>query len=570
MKKLTSLLLLLLLLPGLVLAGGGGSYPEVPALDASHSFLVWDNDAPSATGGNFVRLPADNLPPGPNGASGLNTLIALTPEPIGPNCTIGGQLLQHGQDDNADGVLDPGEVDGSDYICNGEDGGYHAHDVINAYAYATLADADAAAIAAERKLVISTQWDTVPTTLSAQIEVLPGGKINNSGPLTFLGGFEAGPFEIFIGTGSVTFGGDKILDRRDEWFGNESLNNIVMGAGAFASNQSGGVSIAIGQDALASSVGRSYGLAIGPEAARDYVGVEGSEIVAVGPVSFKRTTTGNWNTGIGSDTAPYNTTGDHLFAGGQFSLFSNTTGSRNTGGGSGSGKDNTTGDDNTNFGYRAGALDYPTTGSRCSYFGSEAGPEAAGASPGSATTMLDRAAGIGYMAKPELDRVMILGGGIKDGEQVNVGIGTGGPLTELEIFGDQPAIHSTPFAARGMIALYDSSGNDLANGNPSTPQANTGGGITLGGIYDTNHGLAAWGALKCNKSNATAGDGEGYCDIYVAAADGTMQALVRYFSSGDIELKKNGAGLILTSADGQKKRRARLNTTGDGWDFDVL
>lgn len=59
---------------------------------------------------------------GSDGADGLATLATVTAEPSGANCTNGGQRLDIGVDDDADGLLDAGEIDVTRYLCNGVDG----------------------------------------------------------------------------------------------------------------------------------------------------------------------------------------------------------------------------------------------------------------------------------------------------------------------------------------------------------------------------------------------------------------------------------------------------------------
>ncbi|MBX5480804.1 MAG: hypothetical protein IRZ16_02980, partial [Myxococcaceae bacterium] len=59
---------------------------------------------------------------GTNGTNGLTALAATSSEPAGANCPNGGTKLQFGLDDDADGVLDPAEVDSTSYACNGIDG----------------------------------------------------------------------------------------------------------------------------------------------------------------------------------------------------------------------------------------------------------------------------------------------------------------------------------------------------------------------------------------------------------------------------------------------------------------
>jgi len=60
---------------------------------------------------------------------------------------------------------------------------------LDARAYKTLTAADAAAVAAGKLLVISSQWNTVPATLNASVRILPGGKLNSSGTVTINGAF---------------------------------------------------------------------------------------------------------------------------------------------------------------------------------------------------------------------------------------------------------------------------------------------------------------------------------------------------------------------------------------------
>lgn len=63
---------------------------------------------------------------GADGADGPTTLISLSDEPVGINCATGGKKIEVGLDDNNNGVLDPGEVDDTDYVCNGSGGSGYA------------------------------------------------------------------------------------------------------------------------------------------------------------------------------------------------------------------------------------------------------------------------------------------------------------------------------------------------------------------------------------------------------------------------------------------------------------
>lgn len=53
---------------------------------------------------------------------GHNSLVNTLEEPPGDNCIWGGLAVQNGLDENDDGVLQPGEVDSTTYVCNGADG----------------------------------------------------------------------------------------------------------------------------------------------------------------------------------------------------------------------------------------------------------------------------------------------------------------------------------------------------------------------------------------------------------------------------------------------------------------
>jgi hypothetical protein len=58
-----------------------------------------------------------------NGAPGYDSLTDLTPEPAGPNCAYGGIRIDAGMDLDRDGVLAPGEITRTEYVCNGAPGG---------------------------------------------------------------------------------------------------------------------------------------------------------------------------------------------------------------------------------------------------------------------------------------------------------------------------------------------------------------------------------------------------------------------------------------------------------------
>jgi hypothetical protein len=60
----------------------------------------------------------DGLP----GQNGTSSLVSISDEPPGANCSNGGVKIESGTDDDRDGTLDAGEVDATRYVCDGDDG----------------------------------------------------------------------------------------------------------------------------------------------------------------------------------------------------------------------------------------------------------------------------------------------------------------------------------------------------------------------------------------------------------------------------------------------------------------
>ena len=97
---------------------------------------------------------------------------------------------------------------------------------IDARAYSTLALADAAAVAAGKTLLISSNWPvTSNTTLSSAIQIINGGMftISSGQTLTINGPFSAPISQVFTGTGTIT----GLKEVYPEWFG-----EVVTDAGA--------------------------------------------------------------------------------------------------------------------------------------------------------------------------------------------------------------------------------------------------------------------------------------------------------------------------------------------------
>jgi hypothetical protein len=57
-----------------------------------------------------------------NALTGLNSLVNVVPEPSGSNCVSGGQKINVGLDTNRNSQLDTNEIQSSSYVCNGNDG----------------------------------------------------------------------------------------------------------------------------------------------------------------------------------------------------------------------------------------------------------------------------------------------------------------------------------------------------------------------------------------------------------------------------------------------------------------
>jgi hypothetical protein len=58
-------------------------------------------------------------PPGPQGEAGVESLIKVTKEPPGLNCPAGGDRIDVGIDNDGDGILQPGEIAQTAYVCSG-------------------------------------------------------------------------------------------------------------------------------------------------------------------------------------------------------------------------------------------------------------------------------------------------------------------------------------------------------------------------------------------------------------------------------------------------------------------
>ncbi len=80
---------------------------------------ILDDDEIVAT---YFLCNGDNGESGNDGSDGLQPLISITSEPAGAVCPLGGQRIDVGLDVDDDGILDPVEVKSTRYICNGDSG----------------------------------------------------------------------------------------------------------------------------------------------------------------------------------------------------------------------------------------------------------------------------------------------------------------------------------------------------------------------------------------------------------------------------------------------------------------
>ncbi len=89
--------------------------------DGTKTIMCEDGTSVTVSDGTDGANGADGQD-GTDGEDGKNALVAVSDEPAGENCENGGKKIETGIDDDGDGVLDPEEVDDTEYVCNGTDG----------------------------------------------------------------------------------------------------------------------------------------------------------------------------------------------------------------------------------------------------------------------------------------------------------------------------------------------------------------------------------------------------------------------------------------------------------------
>ena len=121
---------------------------DVSEINASLTKYVC-NGAVGATGATGAQGPAGATgtqgiqgltgPTGANGTNGITALVKTTAEAAGVNCTYGGTKVETGLDVNNNGILEAGEINGTQttYVCNGAGAGGGSVQFSNMQVYST-------------------------------------------------------------------------------------------------------------------------------------------------------------------------------------------------------------------------------------------------------------------------------------------------------------------------------------------------------------------------------------------------------------------------------------------------
>ena len=98
----------------------GGSIVSV-GLDLNSNNIL---DNAEITSSNYIcnGSSGSNGNNGSNGQAGVNSLVAITTEPLGNNCLFGGAKASSGLDTNANNILDSSEITSTTFICSGATG----------------------------------------------------------------------------------------------------------------------------------------------------------------------------------------------------------------------------------------------------------------------------------------------------------------------------------------------------------------------------------------------------------------------------------------------------------------
>jgi hypothetical protein len=131
-----------------------------------------------------------------------------------------------------------------------------------------------------------------------------------------------------------------------------------------------------------------------------------------------------------------------------------------------------------------------------------------------------------------------------------LGLGTSSPGTILDVrFGTSP------------ITDNGAGSNALRSFTTSALAVNTGGAISLGGVYHNNGDTAAFGQIAGRKENSTSNDLSGYLQFATNTGGGTMAERLRIDAAGRVGIGTTGPGATL---DARGNVRVGNQGNGDG------
>ena len=252
------------------------------------------------------------------------------------------------------------------------------------------------------------------------------GWLDNNQANVFFGGNAGGNSKSSIGE-DVAIGYGALASNQSgnqtNAIGYQALNsnttgfeNDAFGAQALYSNTTGFHNFAGGHGALYNNISGVRNVGIGSQAL--YQNTFGRDNTAIGVESMLNNTTGSENVASGLQALQANTTGGDNDAFGNYSLYANISGSSNIAIGSNSLYQNRTGSNNIAIGYQA--LQGNFTGNNITILGTQANVLVDG---------LNNATAIGANAYVKISNGLVLG----DTMNVNVGIGTAIPTAKLHI-----------------------------------------------------------------------------------------------------------------------------------------
>jgi cysteine-rich repeat protein len=109
--------------PGLPLLLTSGDEPSGSHCATGGKYFRWGHDLDRS--GTLAASEVEGsayLCNGASGLTGVNSLVETASEPPGEHCVAGGLSVRSGVDEDGDGILDPGEVTSTKYVCNGAPG----------------------------------------------------------------------------------------------------------------------------------------------------------------------------------------------------------------------------------------------------------------------------------------------------------------------------------------------------------------------------------------------------------------------------------------------------------------